>query len=92
MVTQSLASHELEIGMFCDSRLSSLNNLIRNRKVNVRAIMYGNGIQKYPLSPIFPAGYGVTTDGTTVYINASTCNYNYRPLNPPVVFDLPNKP
>ena len=54
--------------------------------------MYGNGIQKYPLSPIFPAGYGVTTDGTTVYINASTCNYNYRPLNPPVVFDLPNKP
>ena len=59
----------------------------------MRAIMYGNGIQKYPLStPIFPAGYGVTTDGTTVYINASTCNYNYRPLNPPVVFDLPNKP
>ena len=55
--------------------------------------MYGNGIRKYPLStPIFPAGYGVTTDGTTVYINASTCNYNYRPLNPPVVFDLPNKP
>ena len=43
-------------------------------------------------TPIFPAGYGVTTDGTTVYINASTCNYNYRPLNPPVVFDLPNKP
>jgi len=37
-------------------------------------------------------GYGQTTDGTTNYINASTCTFNYRPTNKPIVFDLPNKP
>ena len=40
------------------------------------------------LSPT--AGYGVTTDGQTVFINASSCNFYYRPVNPPIVFDLPN--
>ncbi|KAI6656489.1 Metallophosphoesterase domain-containing protein 1 [Oopsacas minuta] len=34
--------------------------------------------------------YGVTTDGYTTYINASTCNLHYKPLNPPVVFDIQN--
>lgn len=37
-------------------------------------------------------GYGVTTDGNTIYVNASTCNIQYRPINKPVVFDIPNKP
>ena len=36
------------------------------------------------------AGYGQTSDGKTVYVNASTCNFMYRPVNPPIVFDLPN--
>lgn len=36
-------------------------------------------------------GYGVTTDGHTVYINASTCNLQYRPIHAPIVFDVPNK-
>jgi len=35
--------------------------------------------------------YGVTTNGTTTFINASTCTFSYRPNNPPVVFDLPRK-
>lgn len=34
-------------------------------------------------------GYGVLNDQTT-FINASTCNLSYKPLNPPLVFDLPN--
>ena len=34
-------------------------------------------------------GYGVTTDGYTTYINASTCTVKYKPDNPPVVFDFP---
>lgn len=34
-------------------------------------------------------GYGISYDGTTQYINASTCTYQYRPVNPPIVFDLP---
>ncbi|XP_074640001.1 metallophosphoesterase domain-containing protein 1-like [Tubulanus polymorphus] len=36
-------------------------------------------------------GYGITTDGTTNYINASTCTIMYKPLNPPIIFDLPLK-
>lgn len=33
--------------------------------------------------------YGVDTDGTTVYANASTCTFRYRPTNPALVFDIP---
>ena len=36
-------------------------------------------------------GYGVSTDGQTTYLNASTCNMSYKPENPPLVFDLPAK-
>ncbi|KAL7645861.1 UNVERIFIED_CONTAM: hypothetical protein RMT77_002758 [Armadillidium vulgare] len=34
-------------------------------------------------------GYGVTTDGKIIFINASTCNINYVPVNKPIVFDFP---
>lgn len=36
-------------------------------------------------------GYGATTDDTTVFVNAATCSLRYKPTNPPLVFDLPNK-
>lgn len=36
-------------------------------------------------------GYGVTSNGVTNFINASTCNFQYRPDQPPIVFDLPKK-
>lgn len=32
--------------------------------------------------------YGVTTDGVTTYVNASTCNLAYQPVNPPVAMDI----
>ena len=37
------------------------------------------------------SGYGWTTnsDGSTLFINASTCNSSYSPTNPPIVFDAP---
>merc|ERR1711920_271717 len=35
------------------------------------------------------SGYGCTSDDATLYINASTCDSGYRPINPPIVFDLP---
>ena len=35
------------------------------------------------------SGYGITTDGVTTYINASTCTLQYRPKNPAVIFDMP---
>lgn len=34
-------------------------------------------------------GYGVTTDGITTFVNAATCDVRYRPIQPPVVIDLP---
>ncbi|PVD25769.1 hypothetical protein C0Q70_13429 [Pomacea canaliculata] len=34
-------------------------------------------------------GYGVTSDGFTKFINASTCNLMYKATNPPIVFDFP---
>ena len=36
-------------------------------------------------------GYGATTNGSTVFVNASTCTFAYQPTNPPLVFDLPAK-
>jgi hypothetical protein len=33
-------------------------------------------------------GYGISSDGRIIYINASTCDINYFPANPPVVFDV----
>eukprot|EP00123_Amoebidium_parasiticum_P015854 comp23176_c1_seq1/m.37550 comp23176_c1_seq1/g.37550 ORF comp23176_c1_seq1/g.37550 comp23176_c1_seq1/m.37550 type:complete len:298 (-) comp23176_c1_seq1:28-921(-) len=35
--------------------------------------------------------YGMCTDGTTTYINASTCTMQYGPTNPAVIVDLPVK-
>lgn len=32
---------------------------------------------------------GTYFDGTTLFVNASTCTLNYRPTNPPIVIDLP---
>jgi len=34
-------------------------------------------------------GYGHWADGKTLFINASTCTYHYKPMNKPVLFHLP---
>jgi len=34
--------------------------------------------------------YGITTDGTTLFVNASSCTLNYTPDNPAIVIDLPH--
>merc|ERR1712048_615217 len=34
-------------------------------------------------------GYGYKADNVTLYINASTCTHSYRPINEPIVFDMP---
>ena len=31
---------------------------------------------------------GASSDGTTTFINASTCTYNYKPSQPVLVFDI----
>lgn len=33
-------------------------------------------------------GYGVYERGATTFINASTCDVGYQPINPPIVFDI----
>jgi len=33
-------------------------------------------------------GYGITSDGKIIYVNASTCDINYLPNNQPIVFDV----
>lgn len=44
---------------------------------------------KYHIFGHIHEGYGVTTDGKTTYINASTCTLRYRPEQKPIVFDYP---
>lgn len=34
-------------------------------------------------------GYGQSVLGETILVNASTCDADYRPVNPPIVVDLP---
>ena len=31
---------------------------------------------------------GIFSDGHTTFINASTCNLQYQPKNPPIIFDI----
>ncbi|MCB9733701.1 MAG: metallophosphatase domain-containing protein [Deltaproteobacteria bacterium] len=33
-------------------------------------------------------GYGVTREGGTTFVNASACDLDYRPVQPPIVIDL----
>ena len=34
------------------------------------------------------AGYGISSNEDTAFINASICNENYKPVNAPIVYDL----
>ena len=43
---------------------------------------------KYHVFGHIHEGYGVTTDGTTTYVNASSCTLKYVASNPPIVFDI----
>lgn len=33
-------------------------------------------------------GYGITTDGQTMFVNAAICNVHYKPVNAPIIFDI----
>ena len=43
---------------------------------------------RYHLFGHIHEGYGVTQLETTLYGNASACDLRYRPINPPLVFDI----
>lgn len=52
--------------------------LTRVREVRPRVHLFGH----------IHEGFGTTSDGTTTFVNASTCDLRYRPVNPPLVLDL----
>jgi len=33
--------------------------------------------------------WGITTDGVTNYVNASTCTFRYKPTHHPIIMDVP---
>lgn len=43
---------------------------------------------KYHIFGHIHEGYGISSDGKIIYINASTCDLNYLPSNSPIVFDI----
>lgn len=43
---------------------------------------------KYHVFGHIHEGYGITTDGKTIFINASNCNINYELVNLPIIFDI----
>nr|CAH7739730.1 unnamed protein product [Callosobruchus chinensis] len=48
-------------------------------------------VSKYHIFGHIHEGYGFTTDGEISFVNASTCDINYHPVNLPIVFDIPLK-
>ncbi len=43
---------------------------------------------RYHLFGHIHEAYGASSDGTTTYVNASTCDLSYQPVHPPVVLDF----
>ncbi len=44
---------------------------------------------RYHLFGHIHEAFGTSSDGVTTYVNASTCDLGYRPVQPPVVIDYP---
>jgi hypothetical protein len=42
--------------------------------------------------PLPSGSVGTHFDGTTLFVNPTTCTLRYRPTNPPIVIDLPLDP
>ncbi|XP_063422842.1 metallophosphoesterase MPPED2-like [Mytilus trossulus] len=62
--------------------------------INVGCVELLNTVQKrvkpkYHLFGHIHEGYGLTTDGETLFINASSCTKGYKLCNPPMIFDVP---
>lgn len=71
-------------GDLCRSQLrAGCVDLLREVQERVRP--------KYHVFGHIHEGYGMTTNGCTTFVNASTCNLQYRPIQKPIIFDLPNK-
>ena len=54
--------------------------------MNLTVFNSGNRYLMFALCTI--TGYGLFTNGTTLYANASTCNFQKEPFNPPICVDI----
>lgn len=87
-------------GLFrCQSRLCrivSISSTTYKTKIScfwAYSWRYINICQKFIINLMWftSLGYGVTSDGAVIYVNASTCDINYIPKNLPIIFDIPLK-
>ncbi|XP_076622525.1 metallophosphoesterase domain-containing protein 1 [Colletes latitarsis] len=63
-------------------------NKVRAGCVELLSTVQNRVQPKYHVFGHIHEGYGISTDGKIIYINASTCDLNYLPSNPPIVFDI----
>ena len=46
-------------------------------------------VPRYHLFGHIHEGYGTSVEGGTTCVNASVCDFSYRPIQPPVVLEVP---
>ncbi|KAL5475502.1 hypothetical protein EMCRGX_G025324 [Ephydatia muelleri] len=63
---------------------------IRAGCVDLLATVQDRVKPKYHVFGHIHEGYGATTDGHTIFVNCAICNLRYKPVNKPIIFDLPN--
>jgi predicted phosphohydrolase len=84
--TDILITHTPPLG-YCDLTATS----VRAGCVDLLTTIQKRVKPKYSIFGHIHESYGVMSDGKTIFINASTCDINYLPNNPPIVFDMPIK-
>jgi len=88
--TDVLLTHGPPVGH--GDELSSGGNVMNGQRGGCVDLLSEVTERVAPLYHIFGhihESYGATTNGTTTFVNASTCTHSYRPDNAPVVIDLP---
>ncbi|XP_025421602.1 metallophosphoesterase domain-containing protein 1 [Sipha flava] len=61
---------------------------IRAGCVELLSTVQNRVVPKYHIFGHVHEDYGITTDGKIIYINASSCNLQYLPVNHPIIFDI----
>ncbi len=81
--TQVLITHGPPLGhgdvTVCGDAAGCADLLERIRQVKPRYHLFGH----------IHEAYGISEDAGTTFVNASTCDFRYRPIQPPVVLDFP---
>lgn len=65
---------------------------VRNRHVGcveLLSVVQNRVRPRYHVFGHIHEGHGTTTDGETMFVNAAICDVRYRPVNEPIIFDVP---